>query len=234
MRESDRAYALLHEDILGWKLAPGTVLGEADVSQQFGLSRTPIREALRRLEREKLVQIRPGRGAVVTEISLDSIAQLFQMREAIETYAARLAARKGDSAVFGPLLEQLEALSSGLDPTSAPEDGYAGYSALVARFDHAIEAAANNTYLSDALSNVTAHVARLRHLARRNPSRMYEASREHVAICRAIIARDANLAADLTAKHIHSSLQGILTVFIEDVTGGALMTSEPGLAESTA
>jgi len=228
MREADRAYETLRADILSWELAPGTVLGEAVVSQQLGLSRTPIREALRRLEREKLVQIRSGRGAVVAEISLDSIAELFQMREAIETYAARLSARKGDPKVFVPLLAKLEALADTLDPDEPPADGYSAYSALVADFDAAIEHAANNTYLSDALINVTAHVARLRHLARSNPRRMYEAGSEHVAICKAILARDASTAANLTASHIHRSLQGILAVFIEEVTGSALVIP-PGL-----
>jgi GntR family transcriptional regulator, rspAB operon transcriptional repressor len=227
MREGDRVYAVLRDEILEWKLSPGTVLGEVELSKKLGVSRTPVREALRHLEREKLVQIRPGRGAVVSEISMHNIAQIFQMREALETYAARLAARKGDRDVFGPLLEELTSAWKNLGLSHVPADGYADYTRLISRLDSAIEVAADNVYLSDALASVSAHVARLRHLARRDPERMHKAAEEHVSICQAILDNDPERAAELTAAHIHNSLRGILTVFIEDVTGSTLMVSGP-------
>jgi DNA-binding GntR family transcriptional regulator len=227
VREGDRVYTQLREEIVQWKLVPGEVLGEAELSKRLGVSRTPIREALRRLEGDKLIQIRPGRGATVTDISVSSVAQLFQMREAIETYAARLAARKGDSTVFGSILDQLTSVLKGLDPDHAPEDAYAEYREVARRLHGAIEEAAGNVYLSAALQNVADHQARLRQLTNRNPARMYHAVQENVEICQAILDKDGDLAAELTAAHIHNGLQGIIAVIIQDVTGDALVSPHP-------
>ena len=79
MREGDRVYTVLRDKILQWELGPGAVLAEVEISKELGVSRTPVREALRHLEREKLVQIRQGRGAMVSEISMHNIAQIFQI-----------------------------------------------------------------------------------------------------------------------------------------------------------
>ena len=75
------------------ELEPGTPLSEVDLSKRLGSSRTPVRESLHQLSREGLVRLVPGRGAFVAEISMRDIIELFQMREALETHAARLAAQ---------------------------------------------------------------------------------------------------------------------------------------------
>jgi DNA-binding GntR family transcriptional regulator len=225
MRQSERVYQTLRNEILDWRLRPGTVLGEVELSRRLHVSRTPIRDALRRLARDNLVRISPGRGAVVAEISMDSVAQLFQMREALETYAARLAARHGDQETFEALREEMHKASVELDDAKQPADAYAGYTRLIARFDQAIDTATDNAYLQEALANLHAHLARLRHLARRNPARMRKSAEEHLAICEAICQRDERAAAEATATHIHNSLQSILTAFIEDVTGTSLMST---------
>jgi DNA-binding GntR family transcriptional regulator len=226
---------VLREEIVQWKLIPGEVLGEAELSKRLKVSRTPIREALQRLENDKLVQIRPGRGATVTDISVSSVAQLFQMREAIETYAARLAARKGDPAVFAPIRDNLARIGQELSPEHAPEDGYKEYRTVSGRLRDAIRESAGNVYLTAALSNLADHQARLRQLSNRNPSRMYASVQENIGIAQAILDRDANLAAERAAAHIHNGLEGIIAVIIQDVTGDALVSPRPApAAESTA
>lgn len=230
MRQSDRVYETVRDDILEWRLRPGTVLGEVELSKRLNVSRTPIREALRRLAQDNLVRISPGRGAVVAEISMSSVAQLFQMREALETYAARLAARHGDLAAFETIRDDMAKACNELADERAPADAYAGYAKLIERFDTAIDTATDNTYLQEALANLHAHLTRLRHLARRNPARMHRAAEEHLAICSAICDRDEQAAAVATATHIHNSLQAILTAFIEDVTGSTLMSAGPDVS----
>ena len=96
MRASDRAYAALRDEIIEWRLPPGTVLGEVEQSARLGVSRTPLREALRRLSADGLVAAAGGRGVVVTDVALDDIRELFELRRALEEQAARLAAERGD------------------------------------------------------------------------------------------------------------------------------------------
>jgi DNA-binding GntR family transcriptional regulator len=95
MRASDRAYAALREDIIEWRLLPGTVLAEVEQSERLGVSRTPLREALSRLTAEGLTTAAGGRGVVVTDISLEDIDELFELRETLECKAAALAAERG-------------------------------------------------------------------------------------------------------------------------------------------
>ena len=83
MRASDRAYATLREDIVEWRLRPGAVLAEVEQSERLGVSRTPLREALGRLTAEGLTTAAGGRGVVVTDISLDSIDELFEQRSLV-------------------------------------------------------------------------------------------------------------------------------------------------------
>ena len=94
MRASDRAYRALREEIVEGDLPPGAVLGEVEQSARLGLSRTPLREALSRLVADGLAAPATGRGVVVTAVSLDEAPQLFDLRIALETLAARRAARQ--------------------------------------------------------------------------------------------------------------------------------------------
>lgn len=223
MRQSERVYQALRDDILNWELSPGTVLGEVELSHRLDVSRTPIREALPRLIREGLVQNIPGRGAIVAEISMAGISQLFQMREALETYAVRLAARAADRSAFTTLREQLREMRDGLATEPHPVDDFAEHYDLIGRFDTAIDQATNNLYLQNALRDLRGHLVRLRRLARRNPERMRRAAEEHLELCAAICAGDEVAASEATAQHIRNSLENILAVLVRDVTHSTLV-----------
>lgn len=107
MRASERAYRALREEIVEWRLLPGTVLAEVEQSERLGLSRTPLREALGRLSAEGLTETARGRGVVVTDISLEDVDELFELREALECRAAALAAQRGEASVFAALHAEL-------------------------------------------------------------------------------------------------------------------------------
>jgi DNA-binding GntR family transcriptional regulator len=204
VRASDRAYAVLKEDILQWRLAPGTVLGETEQSERLGISRTPLREAITRLAAEGLIDTQRGRAGVVTDVSADNLAGLFELREALETQAARLAARRRDTAVF----ERLRA--DFLAAPAALEHGSAGYYELVARLDAAIDTAVANPFLLASLASLRNHLARVRRLAQDNPTRLAESVSEHLLIVQAILDRDEMLAAQATAVHLRKSLANLL------------------------
>src|SRR5262245_2078621 len=85
-------YEALRRDILERTFVPGEPLTEQDLSRRYGVSRTPVREALAKLERDRLVRVVPKKGAFVRSISHDDVRELYQIREALEALAMRLAA----------------------------------------------------------------------------------------------------------------------------------------------
>src|SRR5678815_698562 len=91
---TDRAYAELEEMIVTLKLAPGAAVSEAELSSHLGIGRTPIREALQRLARERLVVILPRRGIIVSQVDVRSQLRLLEVRREIERLVARSAARE--------------------------------------------------------------------------------------------------------------------------------------------
>ena len=206
VRASDRAYAALRDDIVEWRLLPGTLLAEVEQSERLGVSRTPLREALGRLTAEGLTTAAGGRGVVVTGISLEDIDELFELRETLEGRAAELAAERGDPDDFVRLHRELlaaPALISGDDP--ARHDYYA----LVARLDAAIDTAVSNTYLAQAMGALRVHLVRVRRLAADDAARLSAAAAEHAAIAEAIVARNPRLAHAATTLHLHRSLSHI-------------------------
>lgn len=204
MRASDRAYDILKEDILQWRLAPGTVLGETEQSERLGISRTPLREAITRLAAEGLVDTQRGRAGVVTDVSPANLTELFELREALETQAARLAARRRSTRVFQALRDDFVAAPAAL------AHGTAGYYDLVSRLDAAIDTAVGNPFLLTALSGLRSHLARARRLAQDNPARLAESVSEHLLIVQAILDRDEMLAGQATAVHLRKSLANLL------------------------
>ncbi|WP_066285854.1 GntR family transcriptional regulator [Arthrobacter sp. B6] len=206
LRASDRAYAALRDDIVEWRLRPGTLLAEVEQSERLGVSRTPLREALGRLTAEGLTTAAGGRGVMVTGISLEDIDKLFELRETLEGRAAELAAERGNPEDFAHLHRELlaaPALISGDDP--ARHDYYA----LVARLDEAIDSAVSNTYLAQAMGGLRVHLVRVRRLAANDAVRLSAAAVEHAAIAEAIAARNPRLAQAATTVHLHRSLSHI-------------------------
>ena len=201
-RAGERAYATLLREIQDGGLAPGTVLAEVEQATRLGVSRTPLREALRRLAADGLVRQASPRVTVVAGIDAADIRSLFDVRRALEETGARLAARHGDAAVFAELAAAFADTDADADPDA--------YYALIARFDAALDAATGNGYLTAALKIVRTHLVRVRRLARDNPARLSASIGEHRLIASAIAAGDADLAAHATHVHLHNALTSIL------------------------
>lgn len=205
MRASDRAYEALRVGIIQGDLAPGTVLTEVDLAERLGVSRTPVREALSRLGGDGLVS--PGtRGAVVTELAPDDVARLFDVRIALEMQQVKRAARLRDPEVFHALAAQFEgAIPALLERRVSLGEHFE----LIRRLDRELDVACDNPYLVDALAGVRTHLARVRHRAGENSSRIAQAAREHTTIARAIAVGDSELAAHATYVHLSNSLANI-------------------------
>jgi DNA-binding GntR family transcriptional regulator len=204
MKASERAYAALLDDIQTGALEPGTVLGEVEQAARLGVSRTPLREAVSRLISTGLVVQQSPRVTVVAEIDARDIRSLFDVRRALDETAARLAAERGEPAVFEALAREFASAD-----LRADEDRDEYYR-LIARFEAALDVAADNVHLSSALRTVRAHLVRVRRMARDQPHRLAESAAEHRLIASAIAAGDAELAAHATHVHLHHALTNAL------------------------
>lgn len=231
MNQGGLVYEKLRDDIVEWRIPPGHVLHEIELTEHFKVSRTPVREALQRLAREGLVTTKRGRGTVVADISLDDTVKLVQMREALETYAARLCARNRDRAGFDGLKAELEECRRMLHDGDVLDD-YVGYYDLITRFDNAIAEGTGNQYLTSALQELRAHLYRLRRIARSRPNRMVATTDEHLAICTAICEGDEAQAAAETSIHIHNSFKNMLDALMDDVVGLGIVSPSPLLTSN--
>lgn len=205
MRASERAYNTLRDDILEWRLSPGTVLAEVEQSERLGISRTPLREALSKLATDGLVEQQGGRGLVVTAVSIDNVTELFELRNALEQQAARLAAQRGDPSIFEKLVSEFQSA-----PDLLQNNNREGYYDLVGRFDTAMDVATQNPYLVGALRSLRPHLVRVRRISEDNLDRLRAAAGEHLVIAAAVASKDPELAAAATRVHLHQSLQSIL------------------------
>ena len=213
LRASERAYRQLRGEILNGLLAPGTALLEVEQAERIGVSRTPLREAVARLIADGLVVGRRGRGFEVTDISVDSISELYELRQALEVQAIRLAATRREPTVF---IELRKAFVSAPELLDQGDAGVHRYYLMIDELEDAVDAAVENPFLVAALRAVRTHLARIRRIARRNPLRLHAAAAEHLLIIDAIIAGDPSLAAHATHIHLHQSLVSVLAAIDED------------------
>lgn len=211
MRVSERAYVTLMDEIQTGALPPGTVLSEVEQASRLGVSRTPLREALRRIAADGLVVQQSPRVTVVAAIDEGDIRNLFELRRALEEAAARAAAVRGERALFADLARWFCLDRLDLDSQQGRDDYYRA----IARFDTELDRAVDNEHLSAALRPVRAHLVRVRWLARDNPERLRASVGEHQLIASAIAAGDPDLAAHATHVHLHNALTHVLSALPE-------------------
>lgn len=173
------AYARIRESIIQMDLPPGAILSEKTLGASLGLSRTPIREALQRLEREYLVEIRPRRGITVTEVDVPTQLQLLEMRRTIEM---RLITRGTERAserqrrVLAELADRMAACAEQAD--------WRHYYRFDAEFDAQMDIAVANRFLTKAMSPVHALVRRFWRMHQGSDA-LAHALRQHAAMVRA-------------------------------------------------
>jgi DNA-binding GntR family transcriptional regulator len=193
----EKVHAHLREEILANRLPPGTVLSEVPLAASLGVSRGPVREALGRLAAEGLVTVRPRRGAVVSALSHEEFLQAYQVREALEALAIRLAVPllTGEDLAHIDELVERQAAAVEVDRIDDFFDLNAQFHALFVRVS-------GNSTLQDMYRQLMGHMGRylMRSLALRGTVR--RSLDEHRAIARACRARDPNQAEQLLRDHI--------------------------------
>jgi DNA-binding GntR family transcriptional regulator len=193
----ETVYRLLRELIVSGELPGGTRLREQDLSERFQVSRTPVREALKRLLSEGLVASEPGRGIVVHSLSLDDVIDLYEIHEALQGRAARLAAQRLSEVDPLRLKTALEACGEALqagDVEKAIE--------FDRRFESALRDAAHNEQLKRLIEQLHGSLARRATSDPVSPSRVAQRLAEHQRIVDAILSRDPDAAEVAARDHV--------------------------------
>ncbi|MCO5093127.1 GntR family transcriptional regulator [Bosea sp. (in: a-proteobacteria)] len=194
---SDYVYGQIRAGLRRGDIKPGQRLLEADLAQQLNVSRTPIRDAIRRLISEGLVTIAPSRGVMVIELSKQQVREIYALREVLEGAAARLAAQFATKEELAILRQALESSANIVEPAR-----YADFNTV---FHQAIHDAAHNQYLALALNQLANSLALLPGTTFQAPGRLPVAKQEHMAMLEAIESRDQDLAELLARKHIRQA-----------------------------
>ena len=184
--------------ILDGKLRPGERLVEDRLSAELGVSRVPVREALRELSAEGLVRIERNRGASVTEVTPAMVAELVEVRALLEGLNARLAAQRHDPEIVRQLGEVLKHGNEAADAGSTEQ-----LARLNAEFHDRLAEASRNAVLSDVMRGLRERTSLA--FAINGRSRAREDWAEHAGILAAVIAGDGELAALLATRHVHNA-----------------------------
>lgn len=192
-----RVYDYLREEILAERLRSGTELQEAALARELGVSRGPLREAIGRLEAEGLVTVRPRRGAVVRSLSRTDFLELYQLREALEVAAIRLAVPGLDLECLARLRELTDRMAGCAQAEHLDEFFDAN-----AEFHEAIVIASGNRKLHEVYRQLVGQMGRYRTRSVSLRGSMQRSVLEHRAVLAAAAAGDADEAARLLSEHI--------------------------------
>ena len=185
----------LRQRILSRRLKPGERLVEGRLAEELGVSRNPVREAIRVLASEGLVEVNARRGASVLNMSQQVARETIEVRALLEGQNARLAARRHDKKV----VERIEmVLRKG--STAVAQGRFEQLSELNQQFHRELAAAGQNTVLGDMLQRLRERTAML--FSPTDPAQQRRSWEEHAGILRAIIDGDERLAASLAAEHV--------------------------------
>jgi DNA-binding GntR family transcriptional regulator len=201
---ADKAYHEIRGLIVSLELAPGALIDERELIERLEIGRTPVREALRRLAHERLVEVYPRRGMFVTGVDVRELARLSEVRELLEPEAARLAAERATDTDR----EQLSRLLTELD---------AGGSELMdldERIHRAVYRAAHNDLLEATLEQYYVLALRIWSMALDRAHELEEAVEAHRALLEAIQAGDGERAADTMRAHVQDFEQAMHRVLL--------------------
>jgi DNA-binding GntR family transcriptional regulator len=194
---SEAAYSRIRSMIITLELEPGSLISESALMSTLKMGRTPIREALRSLANEKLVEVYPRRGMFVSRVDVANLSQLSETRAVLEIKAAELAATRStpaDQEITKALINEIRAIKGDLDmPTLIGLDQ---------RIHHHIYQCTHNEFLASALDNYYAHALRIWFLALDRVEHLADAIIEHRALLEAIASNDPKAASKAMKEHV--------------------------------
>lgn len=202
---SQKVYRILKTEIVKRNLKPGTKLLEVKIAKQMGVSRTPVREAIRELVAEGFVKMIPNQGVIVSIASIEDTQEVLQIRSVLEGLAARLATK----VINGEEIKELEQYIEQME-YYANKDNALAFSKMDVEFHELILNICGNNRLIQIRKNLSdqAHRYRIRSLS--IPGRLKHSLKEHQEIVKALKRKDSEQAGRLSQKHIENVLKNIL------------------------
>lgn len=203
----DKTYEILKSKIISGEFKPNFRLDEREVSALIGVSRTPVREALSKLEQDDLVTIIPRKGIFVSEITLKDINDIFQIRASIEPLLVNFSI---ENLQDKELLRFEKEFSMYMELDSISPEDAKKLDKLDNELHLCILEASNNKHLIKLMKNVYEHNARIRNLTKQSKGRRSEAIKEHLEIVQALKSRDVEKAQNAITAHNQNSRIGFL------------------------
>ena len=204
MSQGEVAYAKLFKAIAAGQFRPGDRLRETEISQRFSLSRTPIREALRKLEADGIVEHRPRLGAVIRTLSHAEVVELYEMRIVLERTAAEMAAKHAVAAEIDELKDINAAIAASRNPDQA--------AAFNQSFHRCIYLATRNRFLRESARALNNALMLLGPTTLADDARIKTVTNQHKDIIDAIGSGDIQAAGDAAQTHLETSLRQRLKV----------------------
>lgn len=218
----DKVYERLRGAIVNGGLKPGERLVERQLAELLGVSRTPIREAIRMLELEGLVAHVPRIGSVVAKVTDSEVLEIYRIRAVLEGLAARMAAEKIKPEQLARLIELMTCLE---EKAQAAE--MAALEKLHQQFNDVIYQAAASTRLYGMITTLVDHIARYTRVGYCHPGRLLEATIEHRQLVEALKLRDGALAERIARDHIDNSRRAYFSEMAQFLSEGTEQGREP-------
>ncbi|GFE63767.1 GntR family transcriptional regulator [Litoreibacter roseus] len=191
--------------IISSELAPGTKVPEKSLCDQFGVSRTPLREALKVLASDGLIRLEPNRGAWVTQVTEEEVEEVFPVLGALEALSGELACRHMTDAE----IEEVRVLHNQMLESYERRDLDA-YFSINQKIHRAILLAARNATLTTSCQALSLRMQRARYLANMTEGRWYQAVQEHEKILKYLVARDGQNLATTLLKHMEAKRVSVI------------------------
>lgn len=198
-----RAYNIIRDKLIHCEYAPGSLLNEAQISDDLGVSRTPIREALNRIAHEGFIRILPKKGILVTDVTLNDVMQIFQTRLEIEPVTLRMA---------GPQLRKEDLLLYREKFKGAEPDLTQGFKLDTAMHLYIVDHCGNR-FLVDMMHKLFDENTRVIIATRQNETKIHDARKEHLEILNLLLEEKFGEAQDAMAVHLQSCRRAALDFF---------------------
>ncbi|HOJ46245.1 MAG TPA: GntR family transcriptional regulator [Bacillota bacterium] len=203
-------FEAIREAIINGTLRPGERLMEEALAEELGVSRTPVREAIRKLELEKLVIMVPRKGAYVADLTKSDVKEVFEIRRALEGLAAQLAALRATDEQLEKLERYLVRIGEAIDREDIEQT-----IEIDEMFHDVLYKAAGNDRLEEMINNLREHIQRYRSTSLAHPGRMKQAFVEHRKRVEAIGKRDSKLAKKLAEEHIANAESSLMEAIFQ-------------------
>lgn len=196
----ERVYLHIKDLILEGEFKTGDRLVERELAERLNISRTPIREALFRLESQGFVKTVPRKGVIVADISEKEIIEVFTILSSLEVLAAKLAAQKLDYDTRNKFMDYIKKVEDCLK-----DENGSNFSHLHGELNHLLYSSAKNSKLYEMLSGLSDYIRAFAKTGYKNPGRPKQSMEEHLRIMEAIVNQEVEMAEYLTKIHIENS-----------------------------